>query len=200
MTSIHPPTTVIDAATLQNLGIVNVGETLTLTPANVSTFTPANTGNAPFFIGSYIPNLRGLNPYFGSRTLTLVNTERFVQTNQGDSVDLNFIPQILVSRIDVVTEARRRPYGSGAVAGVYNVILDNKLEGGKLDGDWSETIHGDGKDRHIGAAFGHGLFDNRVHFVVGGEYENQDLVGCYYARSYCHADPGPIRPMRVLRA
>jgi len=83
------PTTVIDAATLQNLGIVNVGETLTLTPANVSTFTPANTGNAPFFIGSYIPNLRGLNPYFGSRTLTLVNTERFVQTNQGDSVDLN---------------------------------------------------------------------------------------------------------------
>ena len=184
------PTTVIDAATLQNLGIVNVGETLTLTPANVSTFTPANTGNAPFFIGSYIPNLRGLNPYFGSRTLTLVNTERFVQTNQGDSVDLNFIPQILVSRIDVVTGGASAAYGSGAVAGVYNVILDNKLEGGKLDGDWSETIHGDGKDRHIGAAFGHGLFDNRVHFVVGGEYENQDLVGCYYARSYCHADPG----------
>ena len=190
------PTTVIDSSTMENLGLVNVGQTLSLTPANVSTFTPANTGNAPFFIGAFVPDLRGLNPYFGSRTLTLVNTQRFVQTNQGDSVDLNFIPQILVDRVDVVTGGASAAYGSGAVAGVYNVLLNTKLEGGKLDADWYQTSHSDAKDRHVGAAYGSGLFDNRVHFVLGGEYENQDALGCYDARSWCHANPGVYQTMQ----
>jgi outer membrane receptor protein involved in Fe transport len=112
---------------MENMGMVNVGAALTQTPANVSTFTPAATGNANFFTGSYISDIRGLNPYFGSRTLTLLNTRRFVQTDQGDSVDLNFIPQILVERIDVVTGGASAAYGSGAIAGVENILLNNEL-------------------------------------------------------------------------
>ncbi len=184
------PTTVVDSATMESMGLVNVGQTLTLTPANISTFTPAATGNSPYFIGAYIPDLRGLNPYFGSRTLTLVNGQRFVQTEQGDQIDLNFIPQILVQRVDVVTGGASAAYGSGAIAGVENVILDDKLEGGKLQGDWYETSHSDAKDRHVGAAYGHGLFDNRLHFVLAGEYENQDALGCETARSWCAQNQG----------
>jgi iron complex outermembrane recepter protein len=184
------PTTVVDSSAMQNMGIVNVGEALTQTPANVSTFTPAATGNANFFTGSYISDIRGLNPYFGSRTLTLVNTRRFVQTDQGDSVDLNFIPQILVERVDVVTGGASAAYGSGAIAGVENIVLNDKLDGGKLDGDFYQTSHSDGRDRHLAAAYGHGLLDDRVHFVLGGELENQDSVGCYQARSWCHDDAG----------
>jgi hypothetical protein len=60
------PTTVIDTQAMENMGMVNVGETLQLTPANASTFTPANTGNSPYFIGTYIPDLRGLNPRTGT--------------------------------------------------------------------------------------------------------------------------------------
>ena len=37
------------------------------------------------------------------------------------------------------------------------------------------------RDRHFGAAYGHGLFDDRVHFVIGGEYEKQDCAGLRYA-------------------
>src|SRR5579872_1028719 len=133
------PTTVIDSATMESLGIVNVGEALTLSPANASTFTPANTGNANFFTGSYIADLRGLNPFFGSRTLTLVNSRRMVQTDQGDSVDLNFIPQILVDRVDTVTGGASAAYGSGAIAGVVNVIMNTKLEGGKVNADFYQT-------------------------------------------------------------
>ena len=88
------PTTVVDASYLQNLGIVNVGDAVKQLPANLSNNTPATTGNANFFTGSTIVNLRGLNPFFGSRTLNLINTRRFVPTNQGDGVDLNFIPSI----------------------------------------------------------------------------------------------------------
>src|SRR5580700_2024790 len=184
------PTTVIDSATMESLGLVNVGQAATFAPSNVSTFTPANTGNSNFFTGSYIADLRGLNPYFGSRTLVLVNGQRVVNSNQGDSFDLNLVPQVLVSRIDTVTGGASAAYGSGAIAGVVNVILDNKLEGGKLTGDFYQTSHSDGRDRHFGAAYGHGLFDNRIHFIIGGEYENSDAVGCEFARSWCSENVG----------
>ena len=75
------PTTGVDASYLRNLGIVNVGDAVAQMPANLSTQTPATTGNANFFSGSTIANLRGLNPFFGSRTLNLVNSRRFVLMN-----------------------------------------------------------------------------------------------------------------------
>ncbi|HEY6927057.1 MAG TPA: Plug domain-containing protein, partial [Steroidobacteraceae bacterium] len=179
------PTTVIDSSAMNSMGVVNIGQTLQLTPANASTFTPANTGNSNFFTGAYIPDLRGLNPYFGSRTLTLVDGQRFVQTEQGDQIDLNFIPQIMVQRIDVVTGGASAAYGSGAIAGVENVILDNKLEGGKVTGDFYQTSHSDARDHHFGAAYGHSLFDGKFHFTLGGEVEHQDPAGCVNARTWC---------------
>jgi len=184
------PITVIDATQMENMGVVNVGQALAMTPANVSQFSPANTGNSNFFMGAYIPDLRGLNPFFGSRTLTLIDTHRAVPTNQGDSFDLNFIPQILVERIDTVTGGASAAYGSGAIGGVMNVILDRKLEGGKINADFGQTSHSDGRDKHLAAAYGHGLFDNKVHFVLGGEFEKQDAVGCQTARTWCAEDNG----------
>jgi outer membrane receptor protein involved in Fe transport len=184
------PTTVIDSSVLENLGIVNLGQALQDIPSNLSAFTPANTGNSAFFTGSYLADLRGLNPFFGSRTLTLIDTQRAVQTNQGDGFDLNMIPQILVQRIDTVTGGASAAYGSGAISGVVNIILDRKLEGGKFNMDESETNYSDGKDRHIAAAYGHSIMDDRVHFVLGGEYEHQDSIGCQKARNWCGNDVG----------
>ena len=182
------PTTVIDATAMENAGVVNVGQALAMTPANISAYTPATTGDSPFFIGAYIPDLRGLNPEFGTRTLTLIDSRRAVPTNTAGSFDLNLIPQILVQRIDTVTGGASAAYGSGAEAGVINIILDNKLEGGKINGDLYETSHSDAKDHHIGAAWGHGFANNRIHFVIGGEFEKQDGLGCQDVRSWCGED------------
>lgn len=185
------PTTVIDTSAMEQMGVINIGQAVTQDiPANISNFTPANTGNSSFFTGAYIPDLRGLNPFFGSRTLTLIDTRRAVQTGQGDQFDLNFVPQILLERIDTVTGGASAAYGSGAIAGVINIILDKKLEGGKINADLYDTIHNDGKDRHVAVAYGHGLFDDRVHFVIGGEYEKQDALGCQFARSWCARNAG----------
>ncbi len=184
------PTTVIDSKYLDNLGIVNIGAALTQLPSNVSTFSPTTTGNSSFFTGATIADLRGLNPFFGSRTLTLVNNRRFVPTNQGDGVDLNFIPSILLERIDVVTGGASAAYGSGAVAGVENIFLNRTLEGGKADLDFGESSHRDAKDRHAGLAWGTSLFDGRGHLVVGGEFQKADGVGCFNARDWCHESHG----------
>jgi len=179
------PTTVVDSEYLKNLGVANVSQALQMLPSNVSTFSATNTGNSSFFAGSTIANLRGLNPFFGSRTLNLVNSRRFVPTNQGDGVDLNFIPFVLVERVDVVTGGASAAYGSGAISGVNNVILNRKLEGGRADIDFGESGESDARDRHIGLAYGSGLFNDRGHFILGYEYQKSDAVGCYDAREWC---------------
>ncbi len=184
------PTTVVDSSYLQNLGIVNVGAAITQLPSNISNNTPTTTGNANFFTGSTIANLRGLNPFFGSRTLTLVNTRRFVPTNQGDGVDLNFIPSILIDRVDSVTGGASAAYGSGAVAGTQNIFLNTRMEGGRVDVDYQQSGHSDAKDKHAAAAFGHGFADDRGHFVVGGEWEDLDSLGCIAARDFCAKNKG----------
>src|SRR5262249_25939759 len=70
------PISTIDASEMQRLGIVNISDAVTTIPSNVSQFTPSNTGGSAFFVGSTLANLRGLNPFFGTRTLTLVDTHR----------------------------------------------------------------------------------------------------------------------------
>src|SRR5262245_52506047 len=122
------PTTVVDSQFMENLGIVNVADMVTQIPSNVSNFQPQNTGGSAFFIGSTLANLRGLNPFFGTRTLTLVDTHRFIPTTQGDSVDLNFIPSNLIERTEIVTGGASAAYGSGAISGVVNIFLDPKME------------------------------------------------------------------------
>jgi iron complex outermembrane receptor protein len=186
------PTTVLDATTIENLGIVNVGDTLSVTPSNISSVTPSTTGNSAFNTGAYIADLRGLNPFFGSRTLTLIDGQRAVSTSTLDSFDLNFVPQVLVQRIDTVTGGGSAIYGSGAVGGVVNIILDHQLEGGKFNADSYDTHYNDAKSAHVSAAYGHGLFDNRVHFVIGAEYQKQDPASCQFSgRSWCNSDTGP---------
>ena len=184
------PTTIVDSKYMQNLGIVNLGDAMTQIPSNVSTFTPQATGNSNFFAGSTIANLRGINPYFGSRTLTLIDGRRHVPTNQGDSVDLNFIPSILIQRMDVVTGGASAAYGSGAISGVNNIILNKTLEGAKIDLDYGITGHGDGDNYHGAAAAGTKLFDGRGHLVIAGEYQHQSEVGCLTARKWCGRNIG----------
>jgi iron complex outermembrane recepter protein len=166
------PTTVVDGQSMKDLGIVNLGDAISQLPSNVSSFRPETTGNSNFFSGSTIANLRGLNPFFGSRTLTLVNTRRFVPTNQGDGVDLNFIPSVLIDHVDSVTGGASAAYGSGAISGVENIFLNRKLDGGNVDVDTFQTTHGDGTDRHVGVAWGTKFMNDRANFVIGYEYQN----------------------------
>jgi iron complex outermembrane recepter protein len=184
------PTTVVDAQYIQNLGLVNVGDVVKQLPSNLSNNTPRTTGNANFFIGSTIANLRGLNPFFGSRTLNLVNNKRFVPTNQGDGVDLNFFPSIMIDRIDIITGGASAAYGSGAISGVQNIFLSRRLEGGKAQLDYGQSGESDGEDKHAGFAYGHSLFGERGHFVVGYEYQDTQEVGCIDARDWCREGNG----------
>ena len=97
------PLTTIDSQQIENLGLVNVGDVIRTLPQNTPFFTETNVGIGNFNVGAQLANLRGLNPFFGTRTLTLIDTRRVVPTTEGGAVDLTLIPSMLVERTEVVT-------------------------------------------------------------------------------------------------
>ena len=180
------PVTVLDAKDIQNLGLTNVGEVLGELPQNSNFFAANNVGLGNFNVGAQLANLRGLNPFFGTRTLTLIDTQRVVPTATGGGVDVTLIPSMLVARTEVVTGGASAIYGSDAVAGVVNIILDRKLTGFKAQADYGATSHGDGNNSHFSLGYGGELADSRAHFIVGAEYQNSDAIGlCSQVRDWC---------------
>jgi iron complex outermembrane receptor protein len=181
------PLTVIDASLMQELGHGNASDAVRLIPQNVATQSDASSGNKiDGNIGAFYANLRGLNPSFGTRTLTLVNGRRFIPTSDGGAVDLNLIPSVMIARIETVTGGASAAYGSDAVAGVVNIVLDDRLTGFRAQADHGRTSRADGQTFHVGAAFGTGFAGGRGRLVLGGEYQDQRGIGhCAPERAWC---------------
>jgi len=182
------PVTVLDSKDIDNLALTNVGEVLGQLPQNSNFFAANNVGLGNFNVGAQLANLRGLNPFFGTRTLTLIDTERVVSQATGGGVDVTLIPSMLVARTEVVTGGASAVYGSDAIAGVVNIILDKKLEGLKFQADYGQTSHHDGGNTHFSLGYGTRLGD-RAHFIIGGEYENSEDIGiCSQVRDWCKGE------------
>ena len=164
------PVTVLGGADFAQLQITNVGEGVAELPAFRPSNNPATNGFGSFNVGAQIVNLRGLGV---TRNLVLVDGRRFAPTTREGSVDLNFIPSTLVSRVEVVTGGASAAYGSDALAGVVNVILDTELEGFKAQLDQGISGEGDGRNLHAGIGYGAAFAGNAGHFVIGGEYSDQ---------------------------
>jgi iron complex outermembrane receptor protein len=186
------PVTVINQKDIENLNLNNVAEVVAQLPSNSNFFAANNVGLGNFNVGAQLVNLRGLNPFFGTRTLTLVDTKRVVPTTTGGGVDITLIPSMLVQRTETVTGGASAVYGSDAVAGVVNIILDDRLQGFKAQADFSQTTHhGDGDQWHGSAAYGTAFAEDRGHFVVGGEYQKTDAIGiCSAERGWCGSNYG----------
>jgi outer membrane receptor protein involved in Fe transport len=140
-----------------------------------------------FFIGNTIANLRGMDPAFGSRTLTLVDGRRVVSSSsQADVVDMNIIPSNLLERMDVVTGGASATYGSGAMAGVVNLVLNRRLTGVNLDMDYGVTEAGDGASPHVSLSGGTSLLGGKGHLLASVEWQKTDAIrDCAAARSWC---------------
>lgn len=89
-------------------------------------------------------DLRDLGP---QRTLTLVNGRR-IPKGLGETPDLSIIPSALVQRVDVLTGGASAVYGSDAVAGVVNFILDDEFEGVNVNLGYSAYQH-DNDNRYM---------------------------------------------------
>lgn len=155
------PMTVIGDAELRQAGRENVGEVLADIPQFLSSINPSlNQGLNT--IGSSGGELRALGP---ARTLYLLNGRRFI----GD-LDLNSIPFAAVKRIDVVTGGASATYGSGAVAGVINTVLNDRMDGVEAGALTGISSRGDGPQYRFDVTGGTNFAGGRGNALLAVEY------------------------------
>lgn len=118
-------------------------------------------------------NLRNLN---AERTLVLLDGRRSVASTATGLVDVNTIPQMLVKSVEVVTGGASSAYGSDAVAGVVNFVLDKKYTGLKVQIDSGITEEGDGFNYSFGVAGGFSFAEGRGHILLSGEVAHRDGI------------------------
>ena len=175
------PVSVIGADRLDQRAATSIGDALNELPAFRATQTPA-TGASNGYVGGRILDLRGLGAV---RTLVLVDSKRFVPSTTVGTVDTNLVPSNLLERAEVVTGGASAAYGSDAVAGVVNFILNEKLMGFRSSVEYGQTEYSDNKSYTAKFAGGLSILDGRGHFIGGAEYENNKGIGFCTARDWC---------------
>ena len=108
--------------------------------------------------------------------LVLVDGRRSVGSTIFGWVDINTIPQALVERVEVVTGGASSAYGSDAVTGVVNFILDKKMEGLRVRADSGVTDEGDGFNYSGSIAGGTSFAGGRGHVIFNAEVAHQDGI------------------------
>jgi outer membrane cobalamin receptor len=132
------PVSVISADTLKSVNTVTVEQLLSVNPQFAAGLNRASNNPGD---GSATLDLRGLG---SKRTLVLLNGKRLPVYDASGSVDVNQIPTVLIKNVQVLTGGASAVYGSDAVSGVVNFVLDDKFTGLKADGGAQVTGYGDG--------------------------------------------------------
>jgi len=160
---------------------------------DIAVTTPSDTADAlnklPSIIGGRTPrtqnnastnnagNTLSLRNFGQQRTLVLLNGHRIAPNNQDGSVNIDVLPQMLVQKVDIVTGGASAIYGSDAVAGVVNFVLDKEFTGLSVKADYGMSKYSDGDSYQFGAAWGTSLFaDDRGHFEIAARTRKQDMI------------------------
>ena len=173
--NVYSPTPITSVA-IADIAVTTPSDTadaLNKLPNIIGGRTPRNQGNGSTNNGGNTLSLRNFGP---SRTLVLLDGHRVAPSNQDGTVNIDILPQMLMSRVDIVTGGASAIYGSDAVAGVVNFVLDKKFTGLALKADGGESKYSDGREYQLGAAWGTDLFAGRGHFEAAARYRHQDLI------------------------
>ena len=209
---LNEPTAIteLDTEDLVNTGLTNLGDALQNLPitgsAPNSQFNiPGNQGfpqdGAGIGAGSVQLSLRNLKSI---RTLILVDGRRWIAGASASGVpgyvDLNSLPDNMISRIQILQDGASAIYGSDAIGGVVNIIMDRDFVGFEADLQTGGYLaHNDGESTSAGIKFGGG--NERSHIVVSASYReeggietasrkrsafpNPDATTCDVSGSFC---------------
>lgn len=173
------PVTVASDEQLQSAQPGSISDALTQLPVFRGSQKPAAAGSAGTTLGAgaNLLTLRALSPF---RTLVLLDGRRIVPTQLTGSTDANMIPDSLISRVDVVTGGASAAYGSDAVAGVINFVLDTGFEGFKGTVQTGISSRSDGASGKVNLTYGHSFLDDRLHVIVSGDFFQQQGINLDY--------------------
>jgi iron complex outermembrane recepter protein len=169
------PITTINAQDIKIDGLSKAEDILNNMPQVAATQGSTVSNGAS---GTANVNLRGLGV---NRNLVLVNGRRLpAGTPQNGATsyaaDLNQIPAPLISRVDLLTGGASAVYGSDAITGVVNFIMNDKFEGIQVDAGYSFYNHQQQNPLGIADAVRERGATNPSQFVVPGDVTSDGEV------------------------
>lgn len=176
------PVTVIDREEFSLAGATRVDDLLNQYPQLQPQFDSSTNNGA---IGYATVDLRGLG---ASRTLVLVNGQRLPPGPTASLRDISIIPAALISRVDILTGGASAVYGSDAVAGVINFVLDTEFEGISVNAGYSAYQHNNDNELVQGLSRARGFEPPEGSSGLDGESKNIDIaIGGQFADGAGHA-------------
>lgn len=167
------PVAVISTETLEANATSNLADTLNTMPNFQGSATPQSS---VVTVTSGTQSVNGLN--IGglgvTRTLTLVNGQRMVGSTLEGVVDVSELPQQLITRVDVVTGGASASYGSDALTGVVNFVLDTKFTGFKAEASAGQTNYSDNDNWKGSLTYGTTFAEGRGHLILSGEASDDE--------------------------
>ncbi|MEO8747657.1 MAG: TonB-dependent receptor, partial [Rhodanobacter sp.] len=171
------PVQVIDVKTNLAAGQFDTADFLMTTTAAAGS-TQINGQFGGFIVeggtGVQSVGLRGLG---AKRTLILLDGQRpgpAGTRGQVGAFDLNVIPQVILSRIEVIEDGSSSLYGSDAVAGVVNLITRKKMDRPEMTFAASVPEHGGGQQ--YTASFGTGWNFSKGSIVVAAQVDKLEAL------------------------
>jgi outer membrane receptor protein involved in Fe transport len=173
------PLTQVSVQDLQASTPSNIPDALNKLPVFDGSRNQRSTGGSTI---NWPGNFLNLRNFGANRTLILLDGMRVPATDGSNQVDTNTLPQALMERVDVVTGGASAVYGSDAITGVVNFVLDHKFNGLKLSAQGGLSNHNDDASYKFGAVFGFDVFGGRGHFEASLEHYHSDGIQTDFTR------------------
>jgi len=165
------PIVTVSAEDFQATGAVTIDSLMNDMPQ----FTPSvsSTSNNPSNGGQANLDLRSLG---SKRTLVLINGRRLVPSNSDGSVDVNLIPTALIKSVETISGGASAAYGSDAVAGVANFIINDSFEGVQIDAQYGQTDRNDGETESYSLTIGGNFADDKGNAVISINRSTRSMI------------------------
>jgi outer membrane receptor protein involved in Fe transport len=174
------PVTAIEATELNILAPGNLIDAVQQMPQFLNNDTPTTAGSVVGALGASGVNLRGIG---SNRTLVLLDGRRVPSFSRLGTPDISTFPEAMIRGIEVVTGGASAAYGSDAVSGTVNFLLDTDYTGLKGHVQGGITSRGDNENFEFSLSGGHALGE-RSHFIASIDYFEADKVESYEDRDW----------------
>jgi iron complex outermembrane recepter protein len=184
------PVSVIGAEAINREARVDVADLIRQMPAFGSSSSPSNGRNQSLVTGGVaglnLVNLRNLG---FNRTLILFDGQRVATSNITGGVDISTIPTSLVERVEIVTGGASAAWGSDAIAGVVNILINKRFRGFETNVTYSDNFSNNHKSSKVEASFGMDFAGGRGSLILNAaatdtpdEFYSYNIPGFAYQR------------------
>jgi len=166
------PVTVMTSEQLDLVAPGNIVEAFKQLPQFLGNVDATQNNGIGTDAGQSVLNMRALGE---NRVLVLLDGRRMVPSTYNGTIDINVMPQSLLKSTEVVTGGASAAYGTDAVAGVVNFILDTQYTGLKGRVQGGITGYGDGENKEGELTFGTAI-GQKAHLVASIDYYQNDQI------------------------